>query len=187
MGSKGNALLPVLFYQEADVMKPSKKNVYRRIRGDSGQLRRIRIAMAVLGLTAFLPVAVRLYDLTVNQYDTYTALALINQSRSTSITPERGLIYDRNMNILADSKTVENVYIDPRELHQTGMDIPAISQALADILEVSREKVEKLANDQTKRYHLIRDRIDGETAARVRDYINEHNITGIHLEPNTQR
>ena len=160
---------------------------YRRIRGDSGKLRRIRVTMALLGAAAFLPVVLQLYSLMVAQFDDFSALALGNQSRTTSITPERGEIYDRNMNVLASSKTVENVYIDPRELHQTGMDIPAISRALAEILDADGEKIEKLANDQTKRYHLIADRVEEETAARVRAYINENRITGIHLEPNTQR
>ena len=164
-----------------------KRKKYRRIRGDSGQLRRTRIVMAVLGIIAFVPVVCQLYSLMVRQYDTYSALALSNQSRSTSITPERGAIYDRNMNILAASKTVENVYIDPRELHQTGMDIEAVSEALAEILDVDAEKVEKLANDQTKRYHLISARVEESLAAQVRQYINENNITGIHLEPNTER
>ena len=170
-------------------MKQGKKRrkTYRRIRGDSGQLRRIRIVMAVLGLVAFVPVVGQLYNLMVDQFDTYSALALSNQSRSTSITPERGIIYDRNMNILAASKTVENVYIDPRELHQTGMDIAAVSEALSAILDVDAEKVEQLANDQTKRYHLVKNRVEESLAAKVRQYINENDITGIHLEPNTER
>ena len=167
--------------------EPKRKKTYRRIRGDSGQLRRTKIVMAVLGAAAFVPVVGQLYSLMVTQYDTYSALALSNQSRSTAITPERGTIYDRNMNILAASKTVENVYIDPRELHQTGMDIEAVSEALGEILDVDAAKVEKLANDQTKRYHLIEDRIDEELAAKVRQYINGNDITGIHLEPNTER
>ena len=160
---------------------------YRRVRGDTGKLRRIRVTMVLLGAAAFLPVVLQLYSLMVAQFDDFAALALGNQSRTTSITPERGEIYDRNMNILAASRTVENVYIDPRELHQTGMDIPGVSRALAEILDADGEKIEKLANDQTKRYHLIKDRVEEQTAARVREYINTNRITGIHLEPNTRR
>lgn len=168
--------------------QPAKrKKTYRRIRGDSGQLRRTRIVMAVLGCLAFVPVIFQLYSLMVSQYDTYSVLALGNQSRSTSITPERGAIYDRNMNILASSKTVENVYIDPRELHQTRMDIPAVAKALGEILDADPEKIEKLANDQTKRYHLIEARVEEERASKVREFINDSEITGVHLEPNTQR
>ena len=167
--------------------KNGNKKIYRRIRGDSGQLRRTGITMILLGAVAFLPVIGQLYSLMVADYDSFSALALSNQSRSTAIAAQRGEIYDRNMNILASSKTVENVYIDPRELHQTRMDLNAVSKALADILDVDEARVRKLADDQTKRYHLIAGRVEEDTAALVRRYINENHITGIHLEPNTQR
>ena len=107
-----------------------RKTNHRRIRADSGQQRRTGLVMALLGAAAFLPVAARLYGLMVSSYEEYAALALRNQSRTTVVQSARGVIYDRNMNILADSKTVENVYIDPRELQQTGADTE--DMALAD-------------------------------------------------------
>ena len=165
----------------------SGKSPYRRIRADSGQQRRIRFVMAVLGAAAFLPVLLRLVGLMVVSYDAWSALALSNQSRSTVVQSDRGVIYDRNMNILAGSVTVENIYIDPRELRQTGADIPAMASALSELLEVDEEKIKKLAADRTRRYHLIADRVEEELAAKVRAYIDETGIQGIHLEPNSRR
>ena len=167
--------------------KKTRTTSYRRIRADSGQQRRIGIVMALLGAAAFLPAIAQLFGLMVVSYDTYSALALSNQSRSTVVQSARGVIYDRNMNILAASQTVENVYIDPRELQQTGADTIAMASALAQILEVDPGHVEKLSQDRTKRYHLIAARVPEETAARVRNYIEETGIEGIHLEPNSQR
>ena len=167
--------------------RANSKPVYRRLRGDSGQLRRTGITMLLLGAAAFLPVTGQLCRLMVVEHGDFSALALGNQSRSTAIQAQRGEIYDRNMNILASSRTVENVYIDPRELHQTGMDLDGVSRALADLLDVDEARVRKLADDQTKRYHLIASRVEEEEAALVRQYINENHITGIHLEPNTMR
>ena len=164
-----------------------RKTSYRRIRADSGQQRRTGIVMVLLGAAAFLPAAAQLFGLMVVSYDTYSALALTNQSRTTVVQSARGTIYDRNMNILAASQTVENVYIDPRELQQTGADTAAMAQAMAEILEVDPARVEKLSQDRTKRYHLILDRVPEETAARVRNYIEETGIEGIHLEPNSRR
>ena len=163
------------------------KPLYRRIRADSGQQRRIGFVMAMLGVAAFLPVLVRLVGLMVVSYDSYSALALSNQSRSTAVSSNRGVIYDRNMNILADSVTVENIYIDPRELQQTGADVPAMASALSELLETDAEKIKKLAADRSRRYHLIASRVEEETAARVRAYIDETGIQGIHLEPNSRR
>ena len=164
-----------------------RKRKYRRIRADSGQQRRIGFVMAVLGAAAFLPAAVRLFGLMVVSYDTWSARALSNQSRTTVVQSPRGMIYDRNMNILAGSETVENVYIDPRELQQTGADIEDMARALSEILEVDAARVKDLAKDKSLRYHLIAPRVEEETAARVRSYIEETGIEGIHLEPNSQR
>ena len=163
------------------------KKKYRRIRGDSGQQRRIGFVMAVLGAAAFLPAAVRLFGLMVVSYDTWSALALSNQSRTTVVQSDRGVIYDRNLNILAGSETVENIYIDPRELQQTGADIEDMVRALSEILEVDPQRLRKLAGDRSLRYQLVRDRVEEEPAARVRAYIEETGIEGIHLEPGSRR
>ena len=44
--------------------------------------------------------------------------AIDNQTRYTSLSASRGQIFDRNMNVLASSKTVETVFIDPNEIAQ---------------------------------------------------------------------
>ena len=168
-------------------MANKKRKEYARVRGDSGQHRRILAAMAVLGILAFIPVALQLYTLMVRDYDYYAALALRNQTRTTAVTADRGNIYDRNMNILACSESVENVYLDPHELKQSKADIPAVSEKLAQILDLDPAWIAEQAQDRTKRYKQIAARIDQETGAQIRAYINENDISGIHLEPNSQR
>ena len=160
---------------------------YRRIRADSGQQRRIGLVMVVLGAAAFLPVGIRLWGLMVSSYDTWSALALSNQSRTTVVQSARGTIYDRNWNILAVSETVEHLYIAPRELQQSGADIDGLAAALGEILGVSPDRVKEKAKDRSLRYHLIQAGVEAETAARVRSYIEESGTKGIHLEPNSRR
>ena len=164
-----------------------RKRNYRRIRADSGQQRRIALVMAVLGAAAFLPVLVRLYGLMVTSYDDWSALALSNQSRTTAVQPVRGVIYDRNLNILAASETVEHLYIAPRELQQTGADIQEMAHALGEILRVDADHVLELAKDRSLRYHLIKAGVEEADAAAVRAYIEASGIQGIHLEPNSRR
>lgn len=154
---------------------------------DSGQHRRILAVAAVLGALAFIPVAFQLYGLMVTSYARYAALALRNQTRSTAVTADRGTIYDRNMNILAVSQGVENVYLDPHELIQAQEDLDQVSNALAELLELDPADIRKKAEDTRLRYQQIAARVPEETAARIRDYINENDISGIHLEPNSQR
>ena len=142
---------------------------------------------AILGLLAFIPLGVRLYDLMVVNYSYYARQALRNQTRTTRVSGERGLIYDRNMNILADNITVETLYLDPHELKQSGQDLQAIGKALGQLLELDPEWIVTQGKDFTKRYKQIKAGIDTETAGQIRAYINENQISGIHLEPNSRR
>ena len=149
-------------------MKRRKRKEYVRIRGDSGQRRRIFAVALVLGLAAFLPVSLRLYHLMVLSYDYYAEKALNNQTRSTSVTASRGNIYDRNMNILAAAKSVENIYLDPHELKQSQADMEDISQMLGQILDLDSGWILEQSRDITKRYKQIAARVDEETAGKIR-------------------
>ena len=163
-----------------------KKREAHRLRLDSGQHRRILLVSAVLGVLAFVPVAVRLYILMVKDYDYYSSLALRNQTRTTTVSADRGDIFDRNMNLLATSVSVENVYLDPHELKQSKADIQAVSQVLGDILEEDPAWIARQAADIKKRYKQVGKCVDEETAGKIRDYINESGVSGIHLEPTSQ-
>ena len=160
---------------------------YERVRFDSGQHRRILLAMTVLGLAAFLPIGLRLYSLMIRQYDYYYAQALRNQTRSTAVSADRGDILDRNMNILATCVSVETVYLDPHELKQSKANIQEISAYLGEVLGLDPAWIEAQAKDFKKRYKQIGAPVDEETAAKIRQYINKGGISGIHLEPNSRR
>ena len=164
-----------------------KPKEYDRLRLNSGQHRRILLVMLLLGLLAFVPVLCRLYGLMIRDYDYYAQLALRNQTRSTAVTALRGDIYDRNMNILATSSLVENVYLDPHELKQSKADIQELSRSLGEILGKEPEWIAEQAVDFKRRYKQIGTGVEETTAQQLRSYINENNISGIHLEPASKR
>jgi len=91
------------------------------------------------------------------------------------------------MEILAISRGVENVYLDPHELKQSKADVHEISQKLGQILSLDPAWIKEQASDRSMRYKQIAARISEETASLIRSYINENGISGIHLEPNSQR
>ena len=142
-----------------------QRRQYERLRGDTGQNRRIMAVMALLGVLAFVPVAWRLYDLMIRSYDYYAGLALKNQTRSTSVPPQRGEIYDRNMNVLASNVSVENIYLNPRELKQSGADLPKIAADLAPILEREASWIEEQGKNTARRYMQIGWNVEADTAS----------------------
>ena len=165
----------------------NRKKEHIRLRGDSSQHFRILAVMVLLGIAAFLPVAVKLYSLMVDQYDYYYQKALRNQTRTTKVTANRGNIYDTNMNLLAVSVGVENIYLDPHELKQSKADMELIGNRLGEILDLDPVWIREQAKDTKMRYKQIAARVDEETAAKVRSFVNEYGISGIHLEPSSQR
>ena len=165
----------------------NKPKQFDRLRLNSGQHKRILLVMLLLGMLAFVPVLWRLYVLMIEEYDYYAGLALRNQTRTTQVTAHRGDILDRNMNILATSVSVENVYLDPHELKQSKADIPALSSFLGELLDKDPDWIAEQAADIKRRYKQVGTRVDEETAGKIRDYINENDISGIHLEPTSQR
>ncbi len=168
-------------------MAKGSKKTFERLRMDSGHHRRILATAAVLGVLAFLPVGLRLYSLMVTQYDTYSALALKNQTRSTAVMADRGEILDRNGNILATSVSVENVYLDPHELKQSKADLEKISLFLGELLDKDPQWLQTQGQDLKRRYKQVASRIDEDTASQIRSYIRENDISGIHLEPSSLR
>ena len=158
-----------------------------RVRLDSGQHRRILLTGLLLGCLAFVPAAVRLYNLMVRDYSYYAELALRNQTRTTPVTADRGTIYDCNMNILAASVNVENIYLDPHELKQSKADIDAIAEFLAPLLDKDPQWIREQAADTTKRYKQVGSRVEEDVAGKIRAYINDNDISGIHIEPTSRR
>ena len=168
-------------------MRKRTPDTYSRARMDSGHHRRILASMAFLGILVFLPAVIRLYKLMVADNDYYAELALRNQTRTTYVTAQRGTIYDCNMNILASSVSVENVYLDPHELKQSKADVEAISDFLGTLLDKDPAWIAEQAENYRQRYRQVGSGIDQETAASIREYIRRNNISGIHLEPAARR
>ena len=168
-------------------MKKHRENRFYRVRMDTARNLRIRLGALILGTLAFFPIVARLVQLTVVDHGYYTAKALNNQTRSTAVLTERGMIYDRNMNVLAVSRSVEHVYLDPQELKQARVDLEKLSLFLGERLGKEPQWILEQAKDTRRRYKQVASGISTETADEIRGYILEKNISGVHLEPSVRR
>lgn len=168
-------------------MKKHRETRFYRVRMDTARNLRIRLGAIILGTLAFFPIAARLVQLTVVDHGYYTAKALNNQTRSTAVLTERGMIYDRNMNVLAVSRSVEHVYLDPQELKQARVDLEKLSLFLGERLGKEPQWILEQAKDTRRRYKQVASGISTETADEIRGYILEKNISGVHLEPSVRR
>ena len=184
--------------------KGNKQAGTARERANRTILGRMLVLMALCGVIVFVPLIATLYQLMIVEHDKYEELAIDNQTRSTTLTASRGVIYDRNMNILASSATVETIFLDPnaleraiekeQEKREKGKEVnPAVSvdfiaRSLAEILGVDAEFVRQQAADTKYYYKVIKRKVPEETAQKVRALINEHDLSGIiNLEVDSQR
>ena len=150
-------------------------------------LRRTLFLMAVCGILAFAVLIGRLYILQVRDHDKYEELAISQQLRETGSSAERGTIYDCNMNILAMSANVDNIYLSPAEIEMYGEDRELIASELSEILGLEREDILKKTEDTGSWYVTVARKVEKETADKVRAFKNEYDLKGVRLESDTKR
>ena len=169
------------------IVRSASEQPYDRARAGHGVLRRTTFIMVFCGVILFLPLILQLFRLMIVEHDRYESQAISNQTRSTVVTADRGVIYDCNMNILAASKTVENVFIDPWEIHNAEEDVDFIANGLAQILDIDPNTVREKAAKLERRYEVIARKREPEQTDAVRSFITENKLTGIHLESDAKR
>lgn len=143
--------------------------------------------MGALGVLAFCVLAGRLIQMMLIDHEYYEQKAIGNQTRSISVSADRGNIYDRNMDLLATSVGVHTIFLDPLELKQNDVDLELLADRLSELLELDREKVLRDAKDTSMRYKVLKRRQDQAVCDAVIAFVQEYDIVGVHLEPDTLR
>ena len=159
-----------------------------RLSGPNRQmLRRTLFLMAVCGIAAFAALLVRLYQLQIVDHELYEGLAIQQQLREAPTVIRRGDIYDTNMQPLAVSAAVDNVYLSPAEIEAYGEDRELIARELSGILGVDYEDVLKKSTQTGSWYVTVKRKVEQEEADRVREFKNRYGLRGVRLEPDSKR
>ncbi len=111
-------------------------------------------------------------------------LSYNQQTKNRTISPKRGVIYDRNGTVLAESVTVETISITPKNIEKE--DKERTAKGLAEILnldyETILEKTQKNSADE-----IIAKKLDKEVTDQVRDWMASEKIKGINIYEDTKR
>lgn len=159
---------------------------------------RTRILLSLCGIVLFILLPLRLGYVMLYEHDYWEEKAISQQTRETSVSANRGSIYDRSGNVLAVSSTAYNVFISPREIKMYDESADYIASELSRILGVSYESIIEKSRDTASWYKTVATRIDPDTANLVRQVIKDgpsHNdegkevsgLKGIHLEDSSKR
>ncbi len=133
-------------------------------------LRRTLFLMIVCGIVAFIALGARLFQLQIIDHDTYESAAVEQQLRQTTVSAHRGTIYDRNMNILAMSASVSNIYISPAEIKMNEENPAYIAQGLADILGLDYNEVYEKTLNTDSWYATVARKVEDDVTEQVRQF-----------------
>lgn len=129
----------------------------------------------------------RLAYLHLVNYEEYRKKAAQQQFRVTSITPNRGTIYDSLGNELAKSATVWTVYLVPVNI-DSDEEAQLIARGMSEILGTDYETIYQRAKKSNTYYQIVKKRIEDEQADAIRQFILDNDIDGgINMEEDTKR
>ena len=115
----------------------------------------------------------------------YSNLAFHQQNLDREITAKRGIIYDRNGNILAMSASSEMITINPNNIPKDKKEI--VAQTISKILEIDYEKVIKKVNRNSS-IEIISKKVEKEKSNELRKWLIDNNIeNGINIDEDTKR
>lgn len=107
--------------------------------------------------------------------DDFRAMAESQQLRDTAIPAERGVIYDRNMTVLAQSVTFWDIMLCPSVLKNFPDEAKAeVEEALTSILEISSEDFKKQAEKDNYEVALLKGSVTKEVRDKVLEFMDKY-------------
>ena len=153
------------------------------------------VLMILMGVVMFVLLFFRLFDLQITRHEELQGKAVNQQTRRTVVTANRGTIYDAGGNILAISSSAETIILSPLEIDNAVNDTEnpvswtkeSLAAGLAEILGKDASAIRKRMDNVKSQYEVIQLRADEDTAAKMRSYVDENKIAGVHLVADTKR
>jgi penicillin-binding protein 2 len=155
----------------------------RELKNYQNEQHNFKLRLSILGLlvlAAFSVLAIRFYFLQINRYDYYQTLAENNRISIVPITPNRGLISDRNGVVLAHNFFVYTLELIPSKIENLDTTIAEIAQ----LVEVSPTDLKRF-NKQKGESHTfesipLRTHLNEVEAAKFA--VNRYRFPGVELK-----
>ena len=145
------------------------------------------IMLTVIALVAFGACVLRIAYLTLVKGNEYREKAEAQQLMVTTLSADRGTIYDVNMNVLAQSASVWLVYINPSKV--TDDNRGAVLSVLSECLDLDRAKLaDKISANAKNGYLKIKGEVEYNAKKTLTERVSEEKITDVvFVDPDTKR
>ena len=132
-------------------------------------------------------IVTNLITISISDNEKYQDLANDQQFQSRVINANRGSIKDINGQILAQSATVYNVFIDPVTFQKFDKDnLELIASTLSEILEIDKETIYERVKKNSG-YEILKRKVEKQVADKVITFIDENDLACIGCDPDTKR
>jgi len=143
------------------------------------------ILSAILVAGTFILLLVRLYDLQITNFSHYQTLSDDNRVRVLPIAPTRGLILDRNGEILADNTPNYQLVITPSQVKDMSQLLASLSTFI-DVKEHELERFHKtVKRQQTFQQAPLKLKLTEEEVAKFA--VNQHRFPGVEITAHSTR
>ncbi len=154
----------------------------------TAKMRRRLFCVVGLALVVFaVYIVTNIIGIAISDNQKYQQLANNQQFTSRTINANRGSIKDINGQILAQSATVYNIFIDPvtyKKFDEDNREL--IISTLVEILEIKRESIESKLDKNTG-YEILKRKVDKIVADKIINFTSENGIACIGADPDTKR
>ena len=157
---------------------------------------RLKMLASLFVVAGFGLVGLRLLYMQVFHHDFYIQKATSLQTRDTFITPNRGKIYDANMQVLAESAEVERITVSPKGVvsetkEKQGVSADTQRQTLATILSetlsVSYDSVMEKLNKTDSEYEIIAQKVDKDVSKELDEKLDRYNLSYETVAPKNEQ
>lgn len=142
--------------------------------------KRVMVSLGIVG-ALFVVLIVRFYNLQVTHHQNYVTQSDSNRIQVRPAPPTRGLIYDRNGNLLADNRASFTVTIVKERSKDLDKTIDALA-ALIDVKDNDRKNFYRALKQRRRPYESVplRYQLTEQEIAKIA--VNEYNLEGVEVE-----
>lgn len=148
--------------------------------------KRMLAVMIVLAFVMSGGLVAQLVNLQFVQSEFYQEKAISQQLAKTTVNANRGTIYDCNMKPLAESASVWTIGLSPVNVEDEEQR-RLVADGLAEILDIDSETIYEKAGHTGTQYETLKSKIDRPVFEAVTEFVNDHDLTCVVIDPDTKR
>ncbi len=166
--------------------KTAKKQKPTYGKGATKPMRKKFVVVVCALAVCLAAVMVQLFRIQVLQHDLWQKRAVSQQLSDMEVPANRGQIYDTNMSVLALSREVYTVILDPSTLWKTEADNTktkrdkyfTVVDEVPEKLGIDGEKLKQQADDDDSRYKILKAKVDKSEGDAFMEWVYEKELGG---------